>query len=80
MTTFNVTNTRQEGEQAILFVSFNVNSKIYEETFRFPLNKNLQEILVELQERAGFYDQREIEIKEAYEKLQNDLLNETTWQ
>lgn len=80
MTTFNVTSTRQEAEQAILFVSFNVNSKIYEETFRFPLNKNLQEILVELQERAGFYDQREIEIKEAYEKLQNDLLNETTWQ
>jgi len=80
MTTFNVTNTRQEGEQVILFVSFNINNKIYEETFRFPLNKNLQEILVELQKRADFYDQREIEIKEAYEKLQNDLLNETTWQ
>jgi hypothetical protein len=80
MTTFNVTNTRQEGEQAILFVSFNVDNKIYEETFRFPLNKNLQEILVELQKRADFYDQREVEIKEAYEKLQNDLLNETTWQ
>lgn len=80
MTTFNVTNTRQENDQAVLFVSFDVKGKIYEETFRFPLNKNLQEILVELQKRADFYDEREILIKEAYEKLQNDLLNEITWQ
>jgi hypothetical protein len=80
MTTFNVTNTRQENEQVILFVNFNVNGKIYEESFRFPLNKNLQDILVIFQERANFYDEREIQMKEAYLKLQEDLLNETIWQ
>jgi hypothetical protein len=76
MTTFNVTNTRQEEDQIILFVTFNVDGKLYEETFRFPLNKNLQDILTVFQEKANFYDEREIQMKETYEKLQADLISE----
>ena len=81
MTTFNVTNTRQESDQIILFVTFNVNGKLYDETFRFSLSKNLQDILTIFQEKANFYDQREIEMKEAHEKLQAELISEQTiWQ
>jgi hypothetical protein len=78
MTTFNVTNTRQESDQIILFVTFNVNGKLYDETFRFSLSKNLQDILTIFQEKANFYDQREIEMKEAHEKLQAELISEQT--
>jgi hypothetical protein len=78
MTTFEIKNTIQEAEdKVVLFVNFIDGDNIYEETFRFPLNKKVQDILAAIQSKATEYDERKITMEENYRKLQEDLLAET---
>jgi hypothetical protein len=76
MENITITNTRLEVEEIIVFVSFNVGEKLLEDTFRFPLNISVPEMLAAAQERYQFYLDREVRIKEIYEEAREELINE----
>lgn len=76
MENITITNTRLEGEEIIVFVSFTVEGKILEDTLKFPLNISVPEMLAEAQEKYQFYLDREVRIKEIYEEAREILINE----
>lgn len=81
MENIKITNTRLEGEEIVVFVSFDIEGKIIEDTLRFPMFINGEPTSVPYMlsvagEKLQFYIQREQRIKEIYEETRQTLINE----
>jgi hypothetical protein len=74
ITTYKIKNIIREENNVIVFVAFEQNKRLYEETLRLELNTNINEIFSLMKKRAEYYDEKKIEEERQAQELRSQLL------